>query len=67
MYDADIAHNLALYPGDQIQLGSTVFEVQNLGDEPPPHPGDRVRLSWRWEHTFAVLPQEGLVLEEEER
>ncbi|GIU98674.1 MAG: polyamine-transporting ATPase [Actinomycetota bacterium] len=40
--------------------------VQNLGDTPPPHPGDRVRLSWRWEHTFAVLPQEGLVLEEEE-
>jgi spermidine/putrescine transport system ATP-binding protein len=40
--------------------------VQNLGDEPPPHPGERVRLAWRWEHTFAVLPQEGLVLEEEE-
>lgn len=40
--------------------------VQNLGDTPPPHPGDRVRLAWRWEHTFAVLPQEGLVLEEEE-
>lgn len=40
--------------------------VQNLGDTPPPHPGERVRLSWRWEHTFAVLPQEGLALEEEE-
>jgi len=30
-----------------------------------PHPGERVKLSWQWEHTFAVLPQEGLVLEEE--
>jgi len=40
--------------------------VQNLGDVPPPHPGERVRLAWRWEHTFAVLPQEGLALEEEE-
>lgn len=40
--------------------------VQNLGATPPPHPGERVRLSWRWEHTFAVLPQEGLTLEEEE-
>jgi hypothetical protein len=25
-----------------------------------------VRLSWRWEHTFAVLPQEGITMEEEE-
>ena len=40
--------------------------VQNLGDVPPPHPGEQVRLAWRWEHTFAVLPQEGLALEEEE-
>jgi spermidine/putrescine transport system ATP-binding protein len=40
--------------------------VQNLGTTPPPHPGERVRLSWQWEHTFAVLPQEGLALEEEE-
>jgi spermidine/putrescine transport system ATP-binding protein len=40
--------------------------VQNLGSRPAPHPGDRVRLSWRWEHTFAVLPQEGLAIEEEE-
>ncbi len=39
--------------------------VQNLGTKPVPHPGDRVRLSWQWEHTFAVLPQEGLTLEEE--
>ena len=40
--------------------------VQNLGTTPPPHPGERVRLSWQWEHTFAVLPQEGLSMEEEE-
>ncbi|HEX6329822.1 MAG TPA: ABC transporter ATP-binding protein [Actinomycetota bacterium] len=40
--------------------------VQNLGSRPAPRPGDRVRLSWRWEHTFAVLPQEGLSTEEEE-
>jgi spermidine/putrescine transport system ATP-binding protein len=40
--------------------------VQNLGAEPVPAPGERVRLSWRWEHTFAVLPQEGVSLEEEE-
>jgi spermidine/putrescine transport system ATP-binding protein len=40
--------------------------VQNLGSTPPPHPGDRVRLSWQWEHTFAVMPQEGLSMEEEE-
>ena len=38
--------------------------VQNLGAEPPPAPGERVTLSWRWEHTFAVLPQEGLSIEE---
>jgi spermidine/putrescine transport system ATP-binding protein len=40
--------------------------VQNLGTTPPPHPGERVRLSWQREHTFAVLPQEGLAMEEEE-
>ena len=39
--------------------------VQNLGAGQVPHPGDRVRLSWQWEHTFAVLPQEGLAMEEE--
>ena len=39
--------------------------VQNLGTGHVPHPGERVKLSWQWEHTFAVLPQEGLVLEEE--
>src|SRR6266498_3665656 len=40
--------------------------VQNLGARPAPHPGERVRLSWEPEHTFAVLPQEDLELEEEE-
>jgi spermidine/putrescine transport system ATP-binding protein len=34
--------------------------VQNLGAEAAPAPGERVTLSWRWEHTFAVLPQEGV-------
>jgi spermidine/putrescine transport system ATP-binding protein len=38
--------------------------VQNLGAEPAPAPGDRVTLSWRWEHTFAVLPQAGLSIED---
>ncbi|MFB3737723.1 MAG: ABC transporter ATP-binding protein [Candidatus Velamenicoccus archaeovorus] len=40
--------------------------VQNLGAGPVPQPGERVKLSWPWEHTFAVLPQQGLVFEEEE-
>jgi spermidine/putrescine transport system ATP-binding protein len=40
--------------------------VQNLGAERAPAPGERVRLAWRWEHTFAVLPQEGIETEEEE-
>lgn len=40
--------------------------VQNLGTEPPPQPGQRVRLSWQQEHTFAVLPQEDLSEEDEE-
>jgi spermidine/putrescine transport system ATP-binding protein len=40
--------------------------VQNLGAERAPSPGERVRLSWRWEHTFAVLPQEGIEMEEED-
>jgi spermidine/putrescine transport system ATP-binding protein len=40
--------------------------VQNLGAERAPSPGERVRLSWRWEHTFAVLPQEGIAIEEED-
>jgi len=38
--------------------------VQNLGVEPAPAPGARVTLSWRWEHTFAVLPQAGVSIED---
>ena len=40
--------------------------VQNLGADPAPRTGERVRLSWRWEHTFVVLPQELRSQEEEE-
>jgi spermidine/putrescine transport system ATP-binding protein len=40
--------------------------VQNRGTELAPSAGERVRLSWQREHTFAVLPQEGLSMEEEE-
>jgi spermidine/putrescine transport system ATP-binding protein len=40
--------------------------VQNLGVEAAPRPGERVRLSWQREHTFAVLPQEGVSMEEDE-
>ena len=48
-------------------LGHTLTVwVQNLGTTSPPQPGERVRLSWQREHTFAVLPQEGLSMEEEE-
>jgi len=40
--------------------------VQNLGAEPAPRTGERVRLSWKWEHTFVVLPQEARPQEEDE-
>ena len=40
--------------------------VQNLGSTQAPRPGERVRLSWQREHTFAVLPQQGVSIEEEE-
>jgi spermidine/putrescine transport system ATP-binding protein len=46
--------------------GMTVW-AQNLGTSPAPTPGERVRLSWQWEHTFAVLPQEGFSIEEEQK
>ena len=35
----------------------TVY-TQNLGSEPIPRPGDRVRLSWRPEHAFVVEASE---------
>jgi spermidine/putrescine transport system ATP-binding protein len=40
--------------------------VQNLGAGPGPQPGDRVRLTWRPEHTFAVRPSEPFSEDEEE-
>ncbi|HYJ60203.1 MAG TPA: ABC transporter ATP-binding protein [Actinomycetota bacterium] len=43
----------------------TVY-VQNLGADEAPAQGETVRLSWEPEHTFAVAPQEGLALEEED-
>ena len=42
----------------------TVY-IQNLGAEEAPSPGDRVVLSWKPEHTFAVVPQDDLSMEEE--
>jgi spermidine/putrescine transport system ATP-binding protein len=49
-------------PGGTIM---TVY-VQNLGAEDDPRQGEQVGLSWQLEHTFAVTPQEGLAMEEEE-
>ncbi|HEX6843885.1 MAG TPA: ABC transporter ATP-binding protein [Actinomycetota bacterium] len=43
----------------------TVY-VQDLGVDDAPQQGDQVSLSWQPEHTFAVTPQEGLSMEEEE-
>ena len=43
----------------------TVY-VQNLGAERSPGQGEQVVLSWKPEHTFAVEPQDDLVMEEEE-
>ncbi|HXF73525.1 MAG TPA: ABC transporter ATP-binding protein [Actinomycetota bacterium] len=42
----------------------TVY-VQNLGATTPPHPGDRVQLVWKPEHTFVVRPSVPLSEEEE--
>jgi spermidine/putrescine transport system ATP-binding protein len=43
----------------------TVY-VQNLGAEAVPAPGERVVLSWKPEHTFAVTPQDDLSMEEDD-
>lgn len=43
----------------------TVY-IQNLGAEEAPGPGERVVLSWKPDHTFAVVPQDGLSMEEED-
>ena len=42
----------------------TVY-VQNLGAGPPPAPGEKVRLSWLPEHTFAVEPAAPISEQEE--
>ena len=43
----------------------TVYQ-QNLGGDRLPEPGETVRLSWRPEHTFVVLPEPEDLQEEEE-
>jgi spermidine/putrescine transport system ATP-binding protein len=43
----------------------TVY-VQNLGIDAAPRQGEQVTLSWKPEYTFAVTPQEGLVMEEDD-
>jgi spermidine/putrescine transport system ATP-binding protein len=43
----------------------TVY-AQNLGHEANPTPGEEVVLSWKPEHTFAVVPQDDLELEPDE-
>jgi spermidine/putrescine transport system ATP-binding protein len=43
----------------------TVY-VQNLGAEQAPVPGDKVRLTWKPEHTFVVNPSGEPQIEEEE-
>jgi spermidine/putrescine transport system ATP-binding protein len=43
----------------------TVY-VQNLGAGTAPAPGDKVRLTWKPEHTFVVNPSDEPPIEEEE-
>jgi spermidine/putrescine transport system ATP-binding protein len=49
-------------------VGGTIMTayVQNLGQEEAPRQGEAVTVAWQPEHTFAVIPQEGLTMEEEE-
>ncbi len=49
-------------------VGGTIMTayVQNLGHEEAPRQGEGVTVSWKPEHTFAVAPQEGLTMEEEQ-
>ena len=49
-------------------IGGTIMTayVQNLGHEEAPRQGEAVTVSWKPEHTFAVAPQEGLIMEEDE-
>jgi spermidine/putrescine transport system ATP-binding protein len=57
-----VSHQYKVEGPDGTEL--TVY-VQNLGATRPPQPGDRVRLMWRPEHTFAVKPSAPLTEEEE--
>ena len=49
-------------------IGGTIMTayVQNLGHDEAPRQGETVTVSWKPEHTFAVAPQEGLIMEEED-
>lgn len=53
----------------KVDTGATTMTVyvQNLGAEEAPRQGEAVTLSWKPEHTFAVVPQDDLVFEEEEK
>jgi len=58
-----VSHQYKVATADDRVL--TVY-VQNLGIDEAPRQGDPVTLSWKPEYTFAVTPQEGLVMEEDE-
>ena len=49
-------------------IGGTIMTayVQNLGEDEAPRQGETVTVSWKPEHTFAVAPQEGLIMEEDD-
>ena len=66
-HDVDLHRRLAPVQGRHARAAPrfTVY-VQNLGADEAPAQGETVRLSWEPEHTFAVAPQEGLSLEEED-
>jgi spermidine/putrescine transport system ATP-binding protein len=52
----------------KVDAGGTTMTVyvQNLGAEEAPRQGETVTLSWKPEHTFAVVPQDDLIFEEED-
>jgi spermidine/putrescine transport system ATP-binding protein len=58
-----VSHQYKVTTADDHVL--TVY-VQNLGVDESPRQGESVTLSWKPEYTFAVTPQEGLVMEEDE-
>jgi spermidine/putrescine transport system ATP-binding protein len=58
-----VSHQYKVATPDDHEL--TVY-VQNLGIDESPRQGEQVTLSWKPEYTFAVTPQEGLVMEEDE-